>query len=430
MRTTARTRTTDNRLVVPISYNYRTYDCSGSTQTATRTGGVIAGELRIMSDVVTKDFYKLQQDGVVIVNPMSSVRVTNECSGDSNEAKSTSPTCVTPLKYGYWAYNGPWGILANKAGANYDTPVWFEPQQLITPSEVDSLQSLVSTNAWAKVRGNKADLAVDLSQIGLTLSMLRRPLSTARNAASSIVDRAADRVRRGSRSSFSKADVHSIMQMLESSWLEMRFGVRPLIGSIESILELLGTPLEKMRRTARSGEILEKSQATRSVSGVGGGLEEFLRTIKDEVHVRAGILWEDEITLGRALGLDAQSIISAGWDLVPWSFVADWFANIGKALQAIVPYLTQDTLGSWIVTKHTTVETLECVNTTPVSDRVITRGSTARLVSTREAVTRSPNVPYGGISLKPKALEAIQGDLRIVDSFMLTSQLMRGKFLR
>lgn len=429
MQSTARTRSNDQRYLYPLTYSIRTFDCSSANSTGSRTGGVMTGVLESMSDVVTKDFYKLSQEGVVIVNPLLRSRVTNECSGDSNEAKSTDMTCANPVKYGYWAYNGPWGICALK-GAGYDSPLWCEPTELIAPSEVDNLRDLVSTNAWAKVRANNADLAVDLSQIGMTLSMLGSPLSTARNAARSIVDRAADRYRRGSRTSLGRADVHSIMQMLESSWLEMRFGVRPLIGSIESIIELLSTPLERLRRTARAGEILSESFSTSATAGVGGGIEEFLITRLDEVHVRAGILWEDEITLGRALGLDAQSILSAGWDLVPWSFVADWFANIGKALQAIVPYLTQDILGSWTVTKRTTSETAECVNTTPVAGRVITRGSTVRLVTTRETVQRSPNVAYRGISWKPKALSAIRGDLRLVDSFMLTSQLMRGKFLR
>lgn len=429
MQRTARTRTEDNRMLVPLTYNYRDYDCSSSPLSGTRTGGVRTGELRTMSDVVTKDFYKLSSEGVVIVNPMSSVSVKNQCSGDSNEAKSASTTCNNPVKYGYWTYNGPWGICALKQ-VGFDSPLWCEPPELIAPSEVDNLRDLVSTNAWAKVRGNTSDLAVDLSQIGLTLSMLGSPLSTARNAARSIVDRAADRYRRGSRASLGRADVHSIMQMLESSWLEMRFGARPLIGSIESIVELLSTPLEKLRRTARAGEILSEAFVTSGTAGVGGGIEEFLITRTDEVHIRAGVLWEDEITLGRALGLDAQSILSAGWDLFPWSFVADWFANIGKALSAIVPYLTQETLGSWLVEKRVTTETSECVNTTPVAGRVITRGSTARLVTTRETKQRTPNVAHRGISWKPKALSAIRGDLRLVDSFMLTSQIMRGKFLR
>lgn len=424
-----RTRSEDSRSLVSFLNVYRDVNCSSGTQSFPSTGGVKIGNLRSMSDFVTPRFYEKSSKGAIINNPMARTDITVSCLGNSNETKSTAPSCASPLKYGYWAYNGPFG-LAQILGGDFSTEIWHAPSQLVTPSEVDNLINLTSTNAWAKVRGNNADLAVDLSQIGMTIDMLRSPLKTARNAASAIVNRAADRVRRKSGKQLSKADVHSIMQMLEGTWLEMRFGVRPLIGSMESIAEILKTPLERMRRTARSGFTQEKVETSTSQVTVGGAIETYQRISNETVTVRAGILWEDEITLSRALGLDAQSIISAGWDLVPWSFVADWFANIGKALQALVPYLSQHPIASWVTTKREATETWQPVSTVALTGRSVTRDATASYHGKMVSVIRVPNVAYGGISLRPSALQSISGDLRIVDSFFLTSQIVRGKLLR
>jgi hypothetical protein len=58
--------------------------------------------------------------------------------------------------------------------------------------------------------------------------------------------------------------------------------------------------------------------------------------------------------LMKALGLRGRDIPSLLWELTPWSFVVDWFANVGTWLQAVVPDPSISIRGNWVTVIRTT----------------------------------------------------------------------------
>jgi hypothetical protein len=52
----------------------------------------------------------------------------------------------------------------------------------------------------------------------------------------------------------------------------------------------------------------------------------------------------------RMLGLRDQDIPVTVWELVPWSFVVDWFVNVGDWIQAVTPNPSVTVKGSWTTT--------------------------------------------------------------------------------
>lgn len=64
----------------------------------------------------------------------------------------------------------------------------------------------------------------------------------------------------------------------------------------------------------------------------------------------AGILCDVEVTTNALLGLD--SILETVWDLTPFSFVLDWFVDVGQAIAASTPKAGVRQLTSWVTTQY------------------------------------------------------------------------------
>jgi hypothetical protein len=115
-------------------------------------------------------------------------------------------------------------------------------------------------------------------------------------------------------------------EWLANNWLQLQYGWRPLLqdiyGAAQHFAAMQNRPQSLTYRASRS-----KTLPTRSSSPsypVLEGLSSYGKTIK------AVITRIDETSL---LGLKDPA--SLAWELLPWSFVADWIIPIGNYLQAI-----------------------------------------------------------------------------------------------
>jgi len=116
-------------------------------------------------------------------------------------------------------------------------------------------------------------------------------------------------------------------QDLGSAWLELQYGWLPLLKDVKGGAELLSHQLHlrhRLRFKVRS--VLENVQPD-----VGGGYYQWQdrkATIKKQI-----IAWFSEPPSVAALSgiLDPELV---AWELVPFSFVADWVAPIGSYLEA------------------------------------------------------------------------------------------------
>jgi hypothetical protein len=112
-------------------------------------------------------------------------------------------------------------------------------------------------------------------------------------------------------------------------WLEARYGVRPLISDIESIIELW---LHRDRPRYRASAAAAYSQVFTSQTSVGDGASWY--GTYNAIH---------ECTVsGKATGISKiepprlkLDPIQAGWELLPFSFIVDWFVSVGTTLSAL-----------------------------------------------------------------------------------------------
>jgi hypothetical protein len=121
-----------------------------------------------------------------------------------------------------------------------------------------------------------------------------------------------------------------------SKWLEIRYGWLPLIYDVQGTLKALSAEL-KPRFTARgfandAGFSSPSETLNIGVCEVSSSVSTNL-----EKRVRAYILYEVDRRSLVPQKLGVLQLPATIWELVPFSFVFDWFVDIGEWLDAITP---------------------------------------------------------------------------------------------
>lgn len=128
----------------------------------------------------------------------------------------------------------------------------------------------------------------------------------------------------------------SSAQAAGKAWLQYRYGWRTLGMDIENAVEAYNNPL---RPIVITGTASTKSSITETYNGVryglGGGPWPDLAVVGDQtvttsLSVKARV---DAMFTARSINALASPVVTA-WELVPYSFVADWFVTVGTALKA------------------------------------------------------------------------------------------------
>jgi hypothetical protein len=111
------------------------------------------------------------------------------------------------------------------------------------------------------------------------------------------------------------------------TWLEVKYGWKPLIQDVQNAAEALSKDFSKdydvRIRTKGSAEYSLYEPLFGSSSGRG--------TAKAYIGAKF-LIFEPELRVRSALGL--TDVASIAWELMPWSFVIDWFSPIGDFIAA------------------------------------------------------------------------------------------------
>jgi hypothetical protein len=165
------------------------------------------------------------------------------------------------------------------------------------------------------------DALTTLVEGGDTIRML---LNTRRNAAELI-----RRARRWGWITPEKA-FRSVAKTVSNLWLEWRYGWQQLGYDILNTYEAVTKPVRPDIIQGRAGssttDTTEWSQSTLLTRAT----EELSRTVVNDVSFRANAVGRLDV---KTLNFVANPLITA-WEVIPFSFVADWFVNVGDVLAA------------------------------------------------------------------------------------------------
>ncbi len=140
--------------------------------------------------------------------------------------------------------------------------------------------------------------------------------------------------RRG-RKRFSRAYAKDVERAVANGWLELQYGWKPLLNDVYGAAEALAkaqlVPMY-LKETAVAKINMPLKGFRKSSDGLTTYYDEGYR----ETIVRFGVTYYRKPGTARtAAELGITNPLTVAWELVPFSFVADWFLPVGQALETL-----------------------------------------------------------------------------------------------
>lgn len=250
--------------------------------------------------------------------------------------------CEIDFQEGKW--NKVTSTSTEDASGPEANPVWqwhFSPTAFDLPSVVWSgeLESEAIAQATQRIKDRKVSLGENLAEARKTYRTL---MSESLNLL-----RALRSVKRGNIALAVKhlKDGRSVERRGADLYLQYKYGWKPLMQDIYGSAELLQ----------------EQVKTAFIISGYGKSASDQVQAISSDGVTRSGygyrqcrvklfgLLDDYTLRLGDRLGI--SNPLSLAWDLIPYSFVVDWFIPVGNVLEAMQPPAGVKFLGGCATTK-------------------------------------------------------------------------------
>lgn len=369
-----------------------------------------------MSDVVQPGYQQLISAGQVVSHPMSQVKTLYSCSDSGCELTTTSGSTTAT-----------WTDSANIMYFYFGMPTTST-----LDIDVENLVRYSNTKALAGARSSNFQGMVTLAEAGKTLRMLMNPLGSVHSLVSYIYDQRRQKrnlkidslvngaVRINGRVFHKTTDrglhrgpgrviqprypsiVVPFGDAVSGTVLMNNLGLRPLMMDIDFItnqIKDLHTKSERM--TSRGSEKDSRETVSTSTTNYGAGRFTIETTRKTEVSVRSFVSWFDQFDVLQDHGMAVYDIPSTLYELVPFSFVLDYFLNLGKMLEAYRALATQKFYNGGHTIRIDNSVSRKFVGAVGIAPWTMTRAPAGGDNLSVIVKTRSIQFPEVGLAFKP-----------------------------
>jgi hypothetical protein len=176
---------------------------------------------------------------------------------------------------------------------------------------------------------------VMLGELRETVRLIKSPARAFRRETGIFADKA-DRLRRKKLPSHTKANAFA------ETYLEYAFAVSPMINDIQGIAEAYKHKASPgIKRLSFTGHS-ESTSHTKHVTTLRPSFNmNYMKLVHDKYQAIYTVGHQAEIVSNNSVdriidlgGFNLNEVIPTAWELVPWSFLADYFLNIGDMLSA------------------------------------------------------------------------------------------------
>lgn len=219
------------------------------------------------------------------------------------------------------------------------------------PGDASAAEQQALMQLYKRIRKNHQSFSglTFLGELREAISMIRRP---AKSLSKGLSDYISALKRRSRGVPFSKSGNLTRKRILSDTWLEFSFGWRPLISDIQSGAEALARwkvgvdgKDERRYRISAQGESSDASigneyaipeffwsniRIYRNTNAYGTSTVRYIARLSYETAVPVG----SAKRLAQLSGFTLIEFIPTAWELLPWSFLVDYFTNVGDVLEA------------------------------------------------------------------------------------------------
>jgi hypothetical protein len=253
----------------------------------------------------------------------------------------------------------PHSVAIKEVGANYvygrtykkNTPWQDGHVRLYTDTYAEPAapvhSALARNNALRKLIGKaelgiEANLAQDVAQFSQTTRLIA---SNAKRIAMSVIQLkrgnisgAVESLTRGQRPNYvTPRGRPSKSKRIADNWLELQYGWKPLLQDIHGSLKSLSVLNEDdlVQRVAASGKARSDTKSLQDAHDVPGQTAKVVTVTRSETVCRFVLRYRLAFPLRSFLAQTGfTNPINLVWEILPFSFVVDWFIPIGPYLEA------------------------------------------------------------------------------------------------
>lgn len=296
-------------------------------------------ETQTMSDVETPGFKRKSKEGCIINSPMTS----------SREILRDIPVTLDSLYYyhhysGFKRGNHYTGEISASVAVGFNGSLDSFSVPMDDSIDVEDVKAIAVSKAHSNIGLQETAALVTLGEGKETVKFLT---NTVRHAV-----RIFYAIRR---LNFKYLRKQISRKELEKRYMEYRYALRPLANDVQTTAQAFKADVKNHTRQTFRGFAQRSVSNNPKTSTVSWDYVKFDKTLKAErsVKARAGVLCAIEHVNELALwGLDRP--FEAVWDLIPFSFIADWFFNIGSVIGSFTPNYGIRDLASWVVIEEKT----------------------------------------------------------------------------
>jgi len=372
-------------------YYWQAYDPGGNFLFTATTSDAAFTDFKQITDNVTPNFYKRLHSGEFL--PVNTMALT--------ETKLTSfrPLVASMIKHvtppsGVNSYSGTHTvILADSA--------------LSVPAPDAAMYDNVVIKALASAKTADWDVLTFVGEFHDTVSLLKTTMERLFSFSYKLAGIAKRREIKRSRRRKLPYSLRQAIRNFNQLWLEGRYGWRPLVYDIQSILKALreksNNPMAR-----KSATIVQDISAARSAEFHNTDVKYICTTTRTGTCTYHAVVFYKDM-MGH---IGANPVITA-YELTRFSFVVDWFIDINSWLHAILPREGYTELGVSVSAKQDYSDILEeTVEEVPGGVYAVSMSQSYRAIQhhrtyDRQAYTTIP-LPHINVNLDPlKVLDLI-----------------------
>lgn len=331
---TTRTRTRSDAIASNVHFT-NTWNNQPSTSGDIFNGGY-SGKFEEISDVAHPGYAMRRKNGELIMDDFMRTVTQREFVSGSIVRSSGYSDDWTHTRTGDFAADA-------EKGMPYIGPT-------LDSNTITGAMDVALIDAYAKIRDNTIMSGEIMSSLGQSLRMLRRPFGNSVKLMKQCYNSAKRSYRKTAK---------SVTQANADAWLEYRYGWAPIFMDMKTGLNMYSKReylLLSQRRVVRASTMASCKGTSSYVDAtlstapylVSGNV-----TYHEEVGAHGGVIYliGDRSTsqaLVEDLRLEATSLASTAWEIVPFSFVFDWFVKVGPWLEAVNLPPSVTVLGNWV----------------------------------------------------------------------------------
>jgi hypothetical protein len=298
---------------------------------STGTSGKVLNEQT--TDVVTENFRSRCGDGEIINNPFLRKTQSDVWPPAGNyDFKVIDPD--NSLRY--WWFRGP----------------------IYTPHDVETMeQASTAFSEIAALRASVTNIAVTSAHANISESEIMALAAIGEGGKTitsmySILRRALKILLAVKRLDIKALTGELSPKELSQRYMEARYAIRPLMYDAAGIMSAASKDRDKVRQTYRGHheDSFSHEYGEQTVNLIDSMYCKENRKFTYTVSARAGVLCDVSISDLQVWG--GYDIVETIWELTPWSFIVDWFANIGDLLSSWSPDAGVNQRASWCTVKE------------------------------------------------------------------------------